>query len=305
MRKCSEYRAIARQALRGNWAVASAVTAVATLLGAVTYSGQLWITFSTKQIAEANIPSPWDYFTSVFTNTEFARFFTVFASFCVFLGTIGFIIGGAVELGEKKYNSKLVDGGSASFGDLFSRFDRFVDGFLMNLLRFIYIVLWTFLFIIPGIVKTYAYRMTPFLLNDYPDISANKAIGLSDKIMRGHKGKLFVLDLTFLGWALLAFLPASFGLFLLARAGSPSAPLFFTVLTLMFISWLGGRVVAAYAECAQAAFYSDLLSAYVMEQQAMEQQDHSFPRPDLEQGDVNHGGYIDANKPNNNPFELK
>lgn len=54
-------------------------------------------------------------------------------------------------------------------------------------LRDVKIVLWTFLFIIPGIVKTYEYRMVPYILADQPDISARDAFAISREMMRGQK----------------------------------------------------------------------------------------------------------------------
>ncbi len=77
-------------------------------------------------------------------------------------------------------------------------------------LRDLYITLWTLLLIIPGIVKNYAYRMVPFILSEYPQMSAKEALRLSDEMTRGHKARMFVLDLSFFGWYLLGAI--TFGL---------------------------------------------------------------------------------------------
>lgn len=74
--------------------------------------------------------------------------------------------------------------------------------FLMKL----YIALWTLLFIIPGIIKNYEYRMIPYLLADNPDIDRNDAFLISKEMMRGNKWNAFVLDLSFIGWYLLNIL---------------------------------------------------------------------------------------------------
>lgn len=66
--------------------------------------------------------------------------------------------------------------------------------------------LWFLLFIIPGIVKAYSYRMVPYILADNPNIGAGKAIRLSNNMTYGHKFDMFVLDLSFLGWYLLGML---------------------------------------------------------------------------------------------------
>lgn len=66
--------------------------------------------------------------------------------------------------------------------------------------------LWSLLFVIPGIVKSYSYALTPYLLATHPEIGAKQALKLSMKLMDGKKGELFLLDLSFLGWGLLSVL---------------------------------------------------------------------------------------------------
>ncbi len=78
-------------------------------------------------------------------------------------------------------------------------------------LKGIFNFLWTLLFIIPGIVKSYAYRMVPYILADNPNIGARRAIELSNDMTRGHKFDMFVLDLSFIGWYLLGVLAAFIG----------------------------------------------------------------------------------------------
>lgn len=69
--------------------------------------------------------------------------------------------------------------------------------------RTILTFLWTLLFIVPGIIKTYAYRMVPYILSDNPNISRTRALELSDKMTDGDKMDMFILDLSFIGWYLL------------------------------------------------------------------------------------------------------
>lgn len=70
--------------------------------------------------------------------------------------------------------------------------------------RDIFIFLWTLLFIIPGIVKAYEYRMVPYLLAENPEMDRHEAFERSRKLMNGNKWDTFVLELSFLGWSLLA-----------------------------------------------------------------------------------------------------
>ncbi len=78
--------------------------------------------------------------------------------------------------------------------------------FLKDLFNF----LWALL-IIPGIIKFYSYRMAPYILADNPNIGAIRAITLSRNMMRGNKWRMFVLDLSFLGWYLLGTLCLGIG----------------------------------------------------------------------------------------------
>ena len=94
----------------------------------------------------------------------------------------------------------------------------FLDGFRFNylnnvltmFLRDLFVALWTMLFIIPGIVKMYAYSLVPYILTENPEIGAMDAIKLSNEMMKGHKMNAFLLDLSFIGWIILTIL--TFGL---------------------------------------------------------------------------------------------
>lgn len=63
--------------------------------------------------------------------------------------------------------------------------------------------LWSLLLIVPGIIKSYEYRMIPYILADHSDITTEDAFALSKKMMNGNKLDTFILDLSFIGWHLL------------------------------------------------------------------------------------------------------
>lgn len=79
-------------------------------------------------------------------------------------------------------------------------------------LMYIFLLLWTLLFIIPGIIKSFSYAMTPFIVVDHPELSANECIDLSKKMMKGRKFDLFYLYLSFIGWFLLCIPTCFIGL---------------------------------------------------------------------------------------------
>ena len=81
------------------------------------------------------------------------------------------------------------------------------------LLQAVYTFLWSLLLVIPGIVKSYSYAMTNYILLDEPELRYDAAIEKSMKLMAGNKMKLFLLDLSFIGWALLCVLTFGIGVF--------------------------------------------------------------------------------------------
>lgn len=76
----------------------------------------------------------------------------------------------------------------------------------VQFLTTLFIFLWSLLFIIPGIVKAYSYRMIPYILSEDPYMSFSEAKRLSQQMMDGEKWDAFVLDLSFILWILLSAL---------------------------------------------------------------------------------------------------
>ena len=68
----------------------------------------------------------------------------------------------------------------------------------------VYLFLWSLLFAIPGIIKSYSYRLVPYILADNPDMNSDDAITLSREMMNGQKFEVFVLDLSFFLWWILS-----------------------------------------------------------------------------------------------------
>ena len=147
------------------------------------------------------------------------------------IGTL--ILIGPLGFGVAAYTLKLVrsNGENSDLLSAFDGFKRFGDTLVTGLLYWLFIFLWSLLFVIPGIIKSYAYSMTYYLMQDDPSLSGNDAITKSRKIMYGHKWELFILDLTFIGWMIVGML--CFG--------------------------IGTIWVTAYMEAAHAHFYEDLI----------------------------------------------
>lgn len=95
----------------------------------------------------------------------------------------------------------------ALFGGFTRRYHKSAMGTL--LLMQIYTVLWTLLLIVPGIIKSIEYAMTPFIVADEPELGCNEAIEKSMAMMRGKRWQFFKIILGMIGWIILAMIPCA------------------------------------------------------------------------------------------------
>lgn len=196
-------RARARENLRGMWPVAIGVAAIAYLLGGLMFGSQFFPELKTEFTA-TDLEALRNFeFDRVSTHMRVGNINTI--------GLVGFILGGVIQLGYAQFLLKQHDKLQPTWNDLFSQFHRFGQGFAQKFLRGLYCALWGLLFVIPGIVKAYSYAMTPYIMAENPDMRAQDAIRASMELMDGHKGELFWLRLTFIGWDILAALTLNIG----------------------------------------------------------------------------------------------
>lgn len=116
-------------------------------------------------------------------------------------------VGALIVIGPMSYGLNYVflkqarDGQEMQLGDLFKGFtDDFGQTFLIGLMTGIFTFLWSLLFVIPGIIKAYSYAMVYYIKIDHPEYDWRQCIAESQAMMKGHKGELFMLDLSFIGW---------------------------------------------------------------------------------------------------------
>jgi uncharacterized membrane protein len=134
------------------------------------------------------------------------------AQFIPILGIlISLVIGGPLALGIATVFLTIARSEGAEFGMLFDGFKRFATALGAYLLMLLFTLLWTLLFIVPGIIAAIAYSMTFFILRDDPTVGALDAITRSKKMMKGNKWKYFCLQWRFFGWALLCVLTLGIG----------------------------------------------------------------------------------------------
>lgn len=112
-----------------------------------------------------------------------------------------------VSMGFTLFILNTVRGTGAAVGNLLDGFGFFWRIILLNLVVGLFILLWSLLLIVPGIVASYRYSMAGYVLLDHPDYGIMDCIRESKRITGGRKWELFQLDLSFLGWLLLGSLP--------------------------------------------------------------------------------------------------
>ena len=122
------------------------------------------------------------------------------------------IIGSAI-LTYAIISLKVIDRERVSIEDTFSGFRNFINALGLLLWQQLWVLLWSLLLIIPGIIKAYSYSMCFYILADHPDIGIREALNESKRITQGYKMDLFILDLSFLGWGILSVLTLGIGFF--------------------------------------------------------------------------------------------
>ena len=218
MKVASEFRSIARDALNGKWITAVLVGIVASILGAADSIGGPKINLNIdganldadlKIAGQTIFSTAKEYQTGLGALILGSFVYVMLAALIV--GAIYFVLSSVISVGYAKFNLNLVDSADSSFEHLFSYFSNWKTTASTKLLKSIYELLWTLLFIIPGIMASYSYAMTDYILADNPYLSASEAISRSKDMMYGNRWRLFCLHFSFIGWQILASLTLGIG----------------------------------------------------------------------------------------------
>lgn len=138
---------------------------------------------------------------------------SLFVSILLFLYTV------VMDYGYSSYALDLYRGKQPGYRAPFSRFDIGGKIILLELIMFACVYLWSILFLIPGIMAWYRYRMSRYVLLDHPDMGVLTAWNHSKQMMQGHKFQLFLVDLSFLLWIAAAYFATNAVQFLMSNAG--------------------------------------------------------------------------------------
>ena len=192
---------------------------------------------------------------------------TVLVNICLILWNVGF----------QAYALRLSRKARAGADDLLTGFRLFGKVLWLDVVSAVYIFLWSLLFVIPGIIALYRYRMAIYILLDHPEYSANRCLAESSALTQGHKWEIFLLDLSFWWYYALTFLCIN-SIFLLTWESFPLSGLG-GYLTCYFIGVAGSCLVdyfsLAYIQCTYAHCYNWLQ----MEANARWKNSHFSGRP--------------------------
>ena len=237
MKYASDFRSIARNALKGNWVVAVIAGLLAAILGGIASNGpevklnisesgaNIVFSFAGQQVYSTG--GGWDSgLTGLLVGAAAYIMLTA-----LILGVAYFVLGSVIEVGYARFNLTLVDKEKEpELNTVFGCFPFWKTTAVAKLLRGVYVFLWSLLLVIPGIIAGYSYAMTPYILAEDPRMSASEAIDRSKEMMTGNRWRLFCLQLSFIGWDILC----------------------------AFTAGLGSWVLSPYKQAANAAFYREV-----------------------------------------------
>ena len=206
MLKSKELRIKAWESLKGKYWMAFAVVLVMSFLASI---GNSLVSTSQNMLDIVNMVDPSEMDSTMQLGAG------VISGASLVMSLIGFLfclfVGNAVEVGRCNYFIKNTDS-KPSFKDAFSGFKvKYGRNIGTLLLVGIKNVLWTCLFIIPGIIKSFEYAIIPYILADDAEISSKDAFKKAKQMMKGNKWRLFKLEFSFVGWFVLCVLTLGIG----------------------------------------------------------------------------------------------
>lgn len=178
---CSNMRSWGRQALSGKWSLA----VLGTLILSILMGAPVFV---------------FKFFFDAATLDNISNLYTFIVSGPLTFGYIAFII----AIFRNKNTSPV---------EIFYGFERFGKAFGLMVVMNALILLWTLLFIIPGIIASYRYAMAFYILADHPEMGILEILRESKRMMTFNKWKLFSLHISFIGWGILTVFTAGIGSF--------------------------------------------------------------------------------------------
>ena len=241
MKCAADFRKLARNALKGKWAMAVIVCLLAGLLGGT--GGGLELELERQ---DGNPVFQISYAGNTLFETSgpdsLQMLLITGAVFYVLLGVLFYLalsifLGSVIGLGYARFNLNLVDGKEAAYADLFGYFPHWKNAVVARLLKNVTVILGFLLLIVPGLLASYNFALVEFLLAENPDLPAKEALARSRFLMRGNRWRLFCLEFSFIGWQILS----------------------------SFVWGIGSLWINPYTKAARTAFYREISESWISE----------------------------------------
>ena len=255
----SNLRALGRNALAGKWQ--SAIIAVIVYTLCVQLPPAILNTLFGIDMGELySMNMGYSYNVGV---DSYSTVYNSMPAYSPLSGIYSLLVTGAMDLGITLFFLAMFRRQIVGIGDVFLGFERYGKALGLFLFQGLFIVLWSLLFIVPGIIAAIRYSQAFFILADDPNKGIRQCMDESKMMMRGNKAKYFCMSLSFIGWAILASIPAG------VLSGISEALYLSGFMTVLFdiVGALCMAPVIAYIYSTQAGFYEILAGHLIKETQ--------------------------------------
>ena len=255
----SNLRALGRNALAGKWQ--SAIIAVIVYTLCVQLPPAILNTLFGLDMGELySMNMGYSYNVGV---DSYSTVYNSMPAYSPLSGIYSLLVTGAMDLGLTLFFLAMFRRQIVGIGDVFLGFERYGKALGLFLFQGLFIVLWSLLFIVPGIIAAIRYSQAFFILADDPNKGIRQCMDESKMMMRGNKAKYFCMSLSFIGWAILASIPAG------VLSGISEALYLSGFMTVLFdiVGALCMAPVIAYIYSTQAGFYEILAGHLIKETQ--------------------------------------
>ena len=255
----SNLRALGRNALAGKWQ--SAIIAVIVYTLCVQLPPAILNTLFGLDMGELySMNMGYSYNVGV---DSYSTVYNSMPTYSPLSGIYSLLVTGAMDLGLTLFFLAMFRRQIVGIGDVFLGFERYGKALGLFLFQGLFILLWSLLFIVPGIIAAIRYSQAFFILADDPNKGIRQCMDESKMMMRGNKAKYFCLSLSFIGWGILASIPAG------VLSGISEALYLSGFMTVLFdiVGALCMAPVIAYIYSTQAGFYEILAGHLIKETQ--------------------------------------
>ena len=255
----SNLRALGRNALAGKWQ--SAIIAVIVYTLCVQLPPAILNTLFGVDMGELySMNMGYSYNVGV---DSYSTVYNSMPAYSPLSGIYSLLVTGAMDLGLTLFFLAMFRRQIVGIGDVFLGFERYGKALGLFLFQGLFIVLWSLLFIVPGFIAAIRYSQAFFILADDPNKGIRQCMDESKMMMRGNKAKYFCMSLSFIGWAILASIPAG------VLSGISEALYLSGFMTVLFdiVGALCMAPVIAYMYSTQAGFYEILAGHLIKETQ--------------------------------------